>query len=121
MFEAVEFTDRYGGWVPSGITGCHDCEAMGVYPVAPAGPIDHGAGDWTFAICTACNGTGRVPLWRGLLRVPGLWVKAARFVWHSRTFYGPRRPTAAEWWLAIRIAFLYDWLLLHPRTARWAR
>jgi len=122
---AIEFTDRYGGHLPSSITGCHLCEAMGCYPTLRGTPYADNrsaaaADDYEFVRCEACGGTGRIPLWRGLLRLPGLWRRGVAFVWHSRTLYG-RRPTAAEWWLAIRVAFLYDWLLLSRRTARWAR
>jgi hypothetical protein len=121
----ITFSDRYGGNYPSGLTDCYACEAMGWYPTNdsaewPAGAEPDEIG-FVFVRCQACHGTGRIPLRRGLMRLPGLWLKGARFVWHSRTFGVPPGWSRFAWFLhRLRIAFLNDLLLLSKRTRRWA-
>lgn len=133
--EGIEFTDRYGGNLPSMITGCRRCEAMGCFPTTdqgvwpadappPGTPEPDGTPDdgWRFVRCNGCGGTGRVPLRVGLRRVPSLWAGGARFVWDTRTFgVPPGRRRLAWFWVRVKIAFFYDWFLLSRRTARWAR
>lgn len=83
----VEFTSRYGGRYPSFLRGCRSkCEAMGWVPIKfgeerepwaslwvaaeIVAPSDDG---WHFVKCPSCEGTGRIPWWRSVLRIP-LWL-----------------------------------------------
>ena len=108
---AIEFTDRYGGYAPSWLRGCHaDCEAMGYVPIfmasgvetknhsdlisdsetnpayikawkaAHAEPHEELCDGWHFVKCPDCSGTGRVPWFVSVARVP-------RWLWKGITFY----------------------------------
>lgn len=95
----VEFTDRYGGNIPSWLRGCHgDCEAMGVVPVKRgdsrepwatlwaqaerAEPSDDG---WHFVRCPSCHGSGRVSWFMSVLRIPRWLYRASRMAWMFTT------------------------------------
>lgn len=109
----ITFTDRYGGRAPAWIRGCHgDCEAMGFYPtqewsiederergVRPRGtPEADGTPDdgWRFVKCPECRGTGRVPWWVSLSRIPAWIIKGLRFI-ASHYSYPARSPQETPW------------------------
>lgn len=108
----VEFTDRYGGNLPSWLTACLECEAMGCYPT--------GTGeDDPFVTCEHCGGTAKVPWWRTIARLPRWVWKGLRFVWDTNT--GGNRGCRAPWhsrWQHFRLtlccAFLADLGLWRP-------
>lgn len=73
----VEFTDRYGGHVPSWLRGCHGpCEALGWHPSRDSREAD----GWAFVPCQACQGTGRVNWLVTVSRVPRWVWKGLRFI-----------------------------------------
>lgn len=113
----IEFTDRYGGNPPSYFRGCFGpCEAMGYYPEPPNGNYDADIDQWQFVKCPECNGTGRVSLFRGLLRIPRWLWKGTIFVWRvNRDCPGP--ATMTKWQntvLGFKCAFLADLGLWRP-------
>jgi hypothetical protein len=121
----VEFVDRYTGdprGRPTEFNACRECEAMGCYPTQTAQfdeePDEDG---WWWVHCQACDGTGRVPLWRGLLRVPRWLWKGIPFIWNTRRFNPPPEGVsmAANMWMAFKCAYMVDMGLWSPETHRW--
>lgn len=123
----IEFVDRYTDdprGRPTTFNACRGgCEAMGFYPTQTPQPGEEPDEDgWWWVTCAACQGSGRVPLWRGLLRVPGWLWKGAKFVWDVRMFNYPPPDgvtMAANMWMAFKCAFMVDLGLWHPDTHRW--
>lgn len=132
---AIQFTDRYGGNPPAWIRSCHECEAMGCSPepceayeppqdgirVAACSPCprpaEHREPDfdgWHFLRCTACNGTGRVPWYVSVARIPRWIVKGLRFFNQmGRPRYRPSHMTQAQHlWLVFKCAFVHDLMRL---------
>lgn len=131
----IIFTDRYGGNPPSWLRGCHgECEAMGFYPepcdaYTPTGdgchvkphnpprpcpkPNEHAQADfdgWHFLRCPDCQGTGRVPWYVSIARLPCWLAKGARFFdLMARPRYRATHMTTVEHlWLVFKCAFVYD-------------
>lgn len=101
----IEFTDRYGGNMPSSLRGCFECDAMGCYPEPPPearnpdGTINIDCPvDWSFVTCSACNGTAKVSWFTTLRRIPGWLVRGVRFtVIEAPRFYaGESRITGMK-------------------------
>lgn len=119
----IEFTDRYGGRVPSRLRSCWRCEAMGCNPEPPASCVDAEGyimldcpDEWEFVSCPHCHGTTRVSWLTTAARVPGWLIKGIPFVWR----YGVRRefnPEGGRWkslTIAVGSAWLADLGLWHP-------
>ncbi len=132
----IEFLDRYGpAGPPSWLRACFDqCEATGYVPIYhPDGdprpkegciiaetkedpkylkawrkaeaeePSDDG---WHFVNCPNCHGTGIIPWWKTILRIPLWFGKGLHFFWVA-----PNHPDWSSFknkWTAFKIAFLYD-------------
>ena len=89
----VEFTDRYGGHLPSALRVCGgSCEGLGWYPVqepetayeeqavrASIAANGLASDGWYFIRCDQCRGSGCVSWARSLVRVP--W-----WIWRGLTF-----------------------------------
>lgn len=126
--DSIQWTDRYGGRMPSGLRGCYRCEAMGCYPVAPEhlrdaeGRIDiTNPVEWEFVTCPACHGTARVSWLRTLARIPRWFVRGLRFMWRTRpgqAYYwtGSALPRRRQWALVLWSAWGADLGLACPGT-----
>jgi len=134
MGTTIVFTDRYGGNPPSWFRSCFECEAMGcspepcprdavgggtgITPVDPCPrPAEHVAADfdgWHFLRCQDCAGTGRVPWYVSLARIPRWIVNGLTFFDQmARPRYRASRMTTAQHiWLVFKCAFVYDVLRL---------
>lgn len=80
----IEFTSRYGTKVPSWLTACLECEAMGCNP--PSRELFGTTEEWldaSFITCEACNGSARVPYYRAIARIPRWFGRSIRFVWDT--------------------------------------
>lgn len=139
----IILTDRYGGNPPAWIRSCHECEAMGCSPepceALPIGsnyagrddmrhvdgartencprPAEHDQPDfdgWHFLRCADCSGTGRVPWYVSVARIPRWIVKGLRFFDQmARPRYrAPHMTQAQHVWLVFKCAFLYDLMRL---------
>lgn len=113
----IEFTDRYGGRVPSWLRGCHGkCEAMGCVPIhadrreepwralwlaaEAKAPSDDG---YHFVTCPECNGTGRVPWYVSIARVP-------RWLWGGvRSWRSFPDPEMGSWWKNFKLKAWCIW------------
>lgn len=120
----IEFVDRYTGdprGRPTAFNACRGgCEAMGCHPTKTpqSGEEPDEDGFW-WVTCAACEGSGRVPLWRGLLRVPGWLWKGVRFIYDTNVGYN--RACRAPWHtrrqhlaLTFKCAYLVDLGLWQP-------
>lgn len=111
---AVAFTSRYGPHTPSALRICRGpCEGMGCHPQEVAGVPPTASVDdrWEFVRCAACGGSGRVPWWRSVLRVPRWFLRAVRFFWQEgvRQVHGNGGWSYWRWMGTVaRIAFLAD-------------
>lgn len=133
MAMTIEFTDRYGGKPPAWLRSCLECEAMGWAPEqcprkpgggsgpAPVDPCprpdEHLQADfdgWHFLRCHECDGTGRVPWYVSLARVPRWLAKGVRFSWQmsSRQYQPPHWTYRQHIWLVFKCAFVYDLMRL---------
>jgi hypothetical protein len=119
----IEFTDRYGGNPPAWIRSCHECEAMGGYfetcneNLWCQRPSDHNNltfDGWHVLRCSACNGTGRVPWYVSVARIPRWIVKGLRFFDQmARPRYRASHMTQGQHiWLVFKCAFVYDLMRL---------
>lgn len=111
----VIFTDRYGGRMPSGLTACYRCDAMGCYPQrsGDTGDID---ADWTFVECPECHGTAKVGWLTTARRIPGWVVKGVRFTFTAPRQFDPDMPRMKAWSLGFKCAFLADLGLWNPNA-----
>lgn len=117
----IEFTDRYGGNMPSGLRGCFHCDAMGCNPRQKPGvtadpyAIDEfDQDDWEFVTCEKCHGTARVSWLTTFARVPGWLVKGLRFTFVESPRCTPEVPRYQSWWMGCKAAFLADLGLWKP-------
>lgn len=85
----IEFTDRYGGRMPSALRACHACDAMGWIPVPLGDPTSIEA-DWEFQKCEICLGSARVSYWETARRFPRWLASGIRFTIRERKFAGIR-------------------------------
>ncbi len=116
----IEFTSRYGTKVPSWLTACLECEAMGCNP--PSRELFGTTEEWldaSFITCEACNGSARVPYYRAIARIPRWFGRSIRFVWDTNI--GVMRDCRAPWhnrWhhflLTLKVSFLADLGLYQP-------
>ena len=122
--QQITFTDRYDGRPPAWIRSCHaGCQALGVIPEpCPSSwtcpwPAEHAGADfdgWHFLRCDACQGTGRVPWYVSVARIPRWILKGLRFFDDmARPRY--RAPHMTQWehiWLVFKCAFVYELMRL---------
>ena len=127
----IEFTDRYGGNVPSWLRGCFGpCEAMGFYPVndpeLTVEPTDYersqineriAAGKiepdgWYFIKCPECHGSGRCSWFTTIKRIPKWIWRGVYSFWQFRPsspmWQGHSFGTMRRWWVSFKVAFLAD-------------
>lgn len=143
MTTEIIFTDRYGGNPPAWLRSCLECEAMGCSPEPcyadpqPTGytddgtrattieqqtqpcprPAEHHQADWDgwhFLRCRECAGTGRVPWYVSVARIPRWIGKGVAFCWQmsDRRYQPVHMSRAANLWLVFKCAFVYDVLRL---------
>lgn len=118
----IEFTDRYGGRMPSWLRACHgQCEAMGAVPIkkgereepwatlwAEAETAEPTNDGWHFVTCPECHGTGRVGWLTTVLRVPIWFWKGFASARELCPIKSPHTSWASHIWLVIKCAWLYD-------------
>lgn len=115
----IEFTDRYGGNMPSGLRGCHDCDAMGVSPrMIPVPGVDpkeiSAEHTWDFVTCESCHGTARVSWFATAARVPGWFFKSIRFTFIEAPRFHAGEPRYVGWKQGFKCSFLADLGLWRP-------
>lgn len=137
----MQFTDRYGGKSPSWLRGCHSqCEATGWVPVynpigdddadiervleyddidprflmawEAAEKIKPSNDGWHFVECPDCHGTGRVPWYVSIERIPSWFTNGLKVFRELLRHRSPGTNSWAHAWLCAKCAWLYDLLRL---------
>ena len=129
----IEFTDRYGGRTPSWLRACFNhCEGMGYVPIFSAECLsdverkgrvttesehgkwlpawrkaeakEHASDGWHFVTCPDCHGSGRVPWYVSLVRIPKWLWRGCWLIWHA-----PDVRPDWSWWKGFKLKVWAAW------------